>query len=476
MAWALLAPPIALVLREPRLLPLGASSGISADVSLFVLTAVVCGLCAIVLFRVSDHLSNFFSTHDLWPVCWASVFAASTSALATFVVSRLDSIPRSTPVIYGIVLFVGLAARRLLLSRQLAEKSAVASHTQNPQTRKIVLIGIDRFAAQLIRLIESQVPRSTEIVAGLDRRTALVGRSVNGVKIIGVPAELRSVIAEYEVHGVKVDEVWVADTLMASDENVGSYFVSSEAIGVRCLSMSNALNLAPVRPDPEWAVHASSGTVPLSRYFETKRIIDIVLSAILLVMLAPVAAVIAAFIAVNIGPPVIFWQKRTGQNGRRFMLYKFRTFRAPFNRNGSQIPSSERLSRVGRAIRATRLDEIPQLINILRGEMSLIGPRPLLPVDQPNDPRIRLQVRPGVTGWAQINGGNLVTPEEKDALDVWYIRNASFRLDLKIVLGTLTYFLTGERRDRSAIDEAMRLRESIDRIERRMFPDQFAAE
>ena len=128
--------------------------------------------------------------------------------------------------------------------------------------------------------------------------------------------------------------------------------------------------------------------------------------------------------------------------------------------NGEAVPDDQRLSRLGRFIRATRLDEIPQLLNILVGDMSLIGPRPLLPHDQPGDPTLRLQVPPGITGWAQVNGGNLVTAEEKDALDIWYIKNASWRVDLRIVWLTLLVATSGERRDSRAVEEALALQEA----------------
>ncbi len=110
-------------------------------------------------------------------------------------------------------------------------------------------------------------------------------------------------------------------------------------------------------------------------------------------------------------------------------------------------------------IRATRLDEIPQLLNVLVWEMSLIGPRPLLPQDQPTDPRNRLLMRPGITGWAQLNGGTIVAPKEKDALDVWYIRHASLWLDLTIAANTLLFALTGKNMNHSAVSQALDWRE-----------------
>ena len=117
-----------------------------------------------------------------------------------------------------------------------------------------------------------------------------------------------------------------------------------------------------------------------------------------------------------------------------------------------------RLSVVGRLLRKCRFDEFPQLLNVLVGDMSLIGPRPLLPRDQPANPAIRLSVRPGITGWAQVNGGNLVCAEEKDALDEWYIRNASLQLDVRIIFMTVVGLFRGERRSETAIEAAFAMR------------------
>ena len=119
------------------------------------------------------------------------------------------------------------------------------------------------------------------------------------------------------------------------------------------------------------------------------------------------------------------------------MIYKFRTLRAPFDDGGQPAVGDRQPSAIGRFLRATRIDELPQLINVLFGDMSLVGPRPLLPEDQPLNTALRLSVRPGITGWAQVNGAKLVTKDEKEALDEWYVRNASLWVDLKIALMTL---------------------------------------
>jgi lipopolysaccharide/colanic/teichoic acid biosynthesis glycosyltransferase len=166
----------------------------------------------------------------------------------------------------------------------------------------------------------------------------------------------------------------------------------------------------------------------------------------LLFLLSPVWALSCLLAHFDVGSPIVFWQQRIGLNGRNFLLYKIRTLRAPFDWDGRKIPEEERLSRVGHWLRRTRFDEWPQLMNVLVGDMSLIGPRPLLPCDQPPDPNRRLMMRPGITGWAQVQGGRLLSPEEKAALDEWYIRNASLWLDLRIVAMTLLCVFKGDRR------------------------------
>jgi lipopolysaccharide/colanic/teichoic acid biosynthesis glycosyltransferase len=168
-----------------------------------------------------------------------------------------------------------------------------------------------------------------------------------------------------------------------------------------------------------------------------------------------VAVLVAATVGCDVGAPIMFWQRRVGRNGGPLYLYKFRTLDVPFDRRTGAKRDVQEASALARFLRATRLDEWPQLWNVLIGDMSLIGPRPLLPIDQPKA-SFRLAVRPGVTGWAQVCGGKLISVDEKNALDEWYIRQASLRLDLLIVARTMVTLLTGDRRDEAAIALALR--------------------
>src|SRR5262249_25248622 len=161
-------------------------------------------------------------------------------------------------------------------------------------------------------------------------------------------------------------------------------------------------------------------------------------------------------VAADVGLPVVFWQQRPGLRGRPFKLYKFRSMGEAHNANGQRKAEAERVSAIGNFLRRTRLDELPQLLNILKGDMSFVGPRPLLPVDQPIDCAARLIVRPGLTGWAQIKGGRQISPSDKAALDLWYVKNMSLVLDLEIILGTVPMLIFGERITESVIVQSSR--------------------
>jgi lipopolysaccharide/colanic/teichoic acid biosynthesis glycosyltransferase len=186
-----------------------------------------------------------------------------------------------------------------------------------------------------------------------------------------------------------------------------------------------------------------------------KRLLDIVVSASMLVLLAPFLILLAALVRSRLGSPVLFRQIRPGRDGRPFMMVKFRTMRDARDAAGNPLPDSERLTPFGGFLRSTSLDELPELFNVLKGDMSLVGPRPLLmeylPLYSPEQAR-RHEVRPGVTGWAQVNGRNALSWDEKFALDVWYVDNRSIWLDVKILV--LTAYKVLKRSGISAEGEA----------------------
>lgn len=167
-----------------------------------------------------------------------------------------------------------------------------------------------------------------------------------------------------------------------------------------------------------------------------KRFFDLFLTCSGLLVIWPLVLLLAVLVRFKLGSPVFYCQQRPGLNGRPFMMYKFRTMTDDRDSGGNLLPDRERLTRFGIFLRGSSLDELPELINVLNGDMSLVGPRPLLmhylPLYSPEQAR-RHEVRPGITGWAQVNGRNAISWEDKFKLDVWYIDNQSFWLDLKIL-------------------------------------------
>ncbi|MBA4398523.1 MAG: sugar transferase [Anaerolinea sp.] len=177
--------------------------------------------------------------------------------------------------------------------------------------------------------------------------------------------------------------------------------------------------------------HSGISRIPLS-----KRIFDLFISSLGLILTSPLLAILAVLVWIKHGRPILFSQARPGYNGKIFTLYKFRSMSNELDSNGKPLPDTQRITRLGHFLRASSLDELPELINVLRGEMSLVGPRPLLVEYLPRysaEQRRRHDVLPGITGWAQVNGRNALTWEEKFALDVWYVDHWSFGLDIKIL-------------------------------------------
>src|SRR5690554_775491 len=186
------------------------------------------------------------------------------------------------------------------------------------------------------------------------------------------------------------------------------------------------------------------------KYF--KRMLDLVLSLIALVLLSPVMLIVTILVKINLGSPVIFKQERPGLNGKIFTLYKFRSMKNEVDKNGVLLPNEKRITPFGRRLRSTSLDELPELINIIKGDMSIIGPRPLLTeylAYYTEEQSRRHNVRPGLTGVSAISGRASLSWDEQLEKDVWYVDNISFLLDLKIIFKT---FITVFKRENITSD------------------------
>jgi lipopolysaccharide/colanic/teichoic acid biosynthesis glycosyltransferase len=186
-----------------------------------------------------------------------------------------------------------------------------------------------------------------------------------------------------------------------------------------------------------------------------KRLFDIILSLSLIIVFSPVFIVVSILIFINMGSPILFRQKRPGYKEKIFGIYKFRTMTNDKDANGELLPDEQRLKGIGKFIRSTSLDELPQLLNVLKGDMSFVGPRPLLIeyLDLYNsEQKRRHDVKPGITGWAQVNGRNAISWEQKFKYDVWYVDHQSFGLDMKILW--MTFLKVIKRSDISSSTSA----------------------
>ena len=178
-----------------------------------------------------------------------------------------------------------------------------------------------------------------------------------------------------------------------------------------------------------------------------KRVFDIVMSLVLIILLSPVILLVAVLVGIKMGWPVFFVQERVGKDNQIFKIYKFRTMSNSVDKKGQPLSDGMRLTKFGQFLRQTSLDELPELFNILKGEMSFVGPRPLLVeylLEYDEHQIRRHEIRPGLTGWAQVNGRNLVSWEQRFNLDVWYVEHHHFGLDLKILWMTVIKVLKRE--------------------------------
>jgi lipopolysaccharide/colanic/teichoic acid biosynthesis glycosyltransferase len=445
VCFALLSPLLALWVRDAPVL-----SAVSFSLFLYWACCTIFSLLAFSIFRLEHKGLRYFSVDDIFDIAKAVLVAELLTAATLFLFTRLEGIPRSTFFIHALILATALVAARTIAHFEFAQKGAIRHPSK---TKYVVVIGSNYLSSAFIKWLETNEIEPKQVMAILDDRKEVMGQKISGVQVLGNPLQLKQTVEEFSVHGVKVDEV-----VVSNGENQLAKPVLAELQRI-CRQKEIELTFLPqlfhstfrqvADSNIEPAELQQGATFPISPYFEVKRVLDFVFALLFIALLSPVFICASALVALDVGTPLVFWQRRLGLGGRGFQIYKFRTMQSPFDRLGESLPEKRRLSAIGHLLRKTGLDELPQLLNVLVGEMSLVGPRPLMPDDQPADPTIRLMVRPGITGWAQVNGGKQITNDEKGDLDEWYVRNASPWLDLRILLLTCRYVFVGNRANMS---------------------------
>jgi lipopolysaccharide/colanic/teichoic acid biosynthesis glycosyltransferase len=418
------------------------------------------------VFGVSRSVWQFTAMTDYLRIVFATIVTVIGALALGFVVNRLDGIARALPVLQALIVVFFLVGIRILMRlRHAARVRRVHLPNLTPigAEENVLVIGLNKVAELYLHCVAEFMPHRIKI-AGLLDRSEHIGVSINSHRVLGTPENIAQSLRELEVHGVFVDRIVLAVPFANLSEQAQHALLEVEkATTIRLdfltdrigfdvgLKGSYDANSAFFTPTQNLSVDPALTRSP---YWTVKRALDIAASSVALILLMPIMLVVSALVALDVGRPVIFWQQRPGRGGRLFKLYKFRTMASAHNDEGWPVPEADRLSAIGRLLRRTRADELPQLYNILMGEMSFTGPRPLLPVDQPDCDRSRLLVRPGLTGWAQINGGRHISVADKTALDLWYVQNASLWLDLEIMTKTLAVLIRGERRNTGAIRRA----------------------
>ncbi len=457
---AFVSPPLAFYLRHAYVL----SAGTSVSAILYWFVSVASSLIAFVAFGVSRGIPAYLSVRDLTDLAKAVLAAEALTGTVVFAATRLHDVPRSVPAIHALILGAGLLAVRFLGQKN-AKNHRFSEKDVPGISLGVIVVGLTELASLYVKFLEACAPEKQRAIALLDEDRRLTGRSVNGIRVYGTPSDLESLVWEFETHGVHTDRVVVSvgeDAI--SEESLRSLRRVCARYKLDFVSLPKMFKMDGADRDRSSAPDVYSrgddaGTAlnfVLPEYFRYKRLFDLLASLIMALIFSPLLIIIGLMVFFDVGSPIFFWQERLGRNGQIFSLQKIRTLRPAFDWRGQKIPEEERASQVGRFLRRMRLDEGAQLLNVLVGDMSLIGPRPLLERDQPPSPSLRLMVRPGITGWAQVNGGTLLSPEEKEALDEWYIRNVSLWLDIRILGLTALSLIRGDRRSQEALDEACR--------------------
>jgi lipopolysaccharide/colanic/teichoic acid biosynthesis glycosyltransferase len=429
----------------------------------------------LVVFQLDRSVWRFSGLADYVRAAVASVMIVIAALAIGFIINRLDGVSRSLPVLQVIVMAAGLVGTRVLVRmvHDRRRQRARAEPVSLPSAKDtVLLVGWGSVTELFVRSVAELGNGSIHVAGILAPNARHVGRLVQSTEVLGRPEDLRDVLADLDVHGIHVGRLVITTSFDQLSEAARQTLLDVESTtdvrldffaerlggegAARAVPATDQANVA-LEPSSRFALEKTEVDRLLRRpYWRVKRTIDAAVALVLLIALMPVVLLVALVVAFDVGVPVLFVQQRPGRRGARFNLYKFRTMGQSHDRYGTKLSDEARLSRIGAFLRRTRLDELPQLYNILAGDMSFVGPRPLVTREQSSDILARLLVRPGLTGWAQVRGGRVVSVADKTALDLWYVRHAGLGLDLKILAATVPMILFGERVHKSAVRLAWR--------------------
>lgn len=436
--------------------------------------AISVGVAALVFLIAETHkgIWRYVSLPDFSRIVVAATAIVLMSMFIAFSANRTEGIARSIPFIQWALIIAGMIMARLVARAAFRRYVGKSTEPTVGSQEKILVVGLNQVAELYLRCVANLATERMVIAGLLDEAPRVKGRRLHNYKVLGSPHELSQILSLLNIHGISVSRVVITtpfeelsqasrdELLKLERAGVITLDFFSERLGFADMRTSPAPSGAGVPSGPDTLAFAlpraalAAGASLGGPYPYVKRLADVLGATLLLVVFFPVMVLVAALVAIDLGLPLAFWQERPGRGGRPFRVYKFRTMAPAHDPNGNRIPDDQRQSVIGKLLRRTRFDELPQLFNILVGEMSFVGPRPLLPIDQPSGENPRLLVRPGLTGWAQVNGGNEVSIEDKTVMDVWYIKNMSLGLDFRIFLRTVDMVVRGQRLNQQAVRTA----------------------
>lgn len=393
---------------------------------------------------------RFFSVPDAIASGVGIAVGVIIAATGSFIFNRLDGVPRSLLFIHVFIYIISFVGVRFILKRY-TEAYIPIRH----RPTYALLVGCNQISYVYVRAVESISNGSLKIIAALTHDPSMIGHRIRGINIVSVFDNIEEVLGQYKIRGIDISRIVIAaNEYEISSKSLEQIFdiANRHQLTVSDIHMIFSEVAGPVGLDDDFDVDEIRLR---GAFWAVKRSLDILAALSLLVLIFPLYALTAFLVWRDVGKPLLFWQERPGRHGKMIRVFKFRTMKDAVAADGVPVPDEMRTSKSGLLLRKLRLDELPQLWNIIIGDMSFIGPRPLLLIDQPEEVSQRLSIRPGISGWAQVNGGKLVSPEEKRALDLWYISHASLLLELKIVLLTFLVMLRGDVARPQAVQEAV---------------------
>lgn len=429
------------------------------DLMLLLVVTLAFSVIVLTLMQTHTGMWRFTSGSELMALIIAVGLIVLLSNSTLFLVSRLDMVPRSVPPMHWALAVAMMSASRLLV-RQILGPARDIPRRRTSSRQHVLVVGICHTAELYLEFAKRIMQHQVVVEGFLDSDPALKHRTFHQCRILGSARDIPQIMGEMLVHGVPIRQIILArhvNELAAEEREVLRQLEAQANVEIVHFARDMAPHFHPLSPHQEdfyhqaLAVDAGGSMARSGGYCYVKRAMDIGGGVALLLLLSPLMLLTSLVVALDVGLPLMFWQQRPGLRGKPFRLYKFRTMRSTSrrvdeDRLAHKSGDGARTSLIGKWLRRLRLDELPQLFHIIIGTMSFVGPRPLLPDDQPVGGGARLAVRPGVTGWAQIHGGDALTPEEKLVLDLWYIRHMSLWLDVSIIARTFLVLLNPDVR------------------------------